>query len=187
MFLEQMPDVRSPRQVEIVRVKPGKPLRMILTGDTIRIMTHWYRGKTFPCLKAALGRCPLCQLGVNQRYYAYYAIRSLDGKPRMLELTSTAEARLVECFKVCPSGSVMYVLVSREHGKRNNPITVSAEYRDCSPEDVAHANRITLDRNLMKRSLTHLWNLPPWNESDNLQTYYAIVENHIKEVISGNV
>lgn len=187
MFLEQMPDVTRPSQVEIVRVKPGKPLRMILTESSVRIMTHWYRGKTFPCLKEALKRCPLCQLGVNQRYYAYYAIRSLDGKPRMLELTSTAEAQLVDCYKVCPAGSIMYVLVSRERGKRNNPIMVSAEYRDCSPEEMAQANRITLDRNLMKRSLTHLWNLPAWDESDDIQTYFATVESHIKEVISGNV
>jgi len=187
MFFNSMPDVKSPNQVQIVRVKAGKPLTMYLTGDCLQVMTHWYKGKSFPCLKPELDNCPLCQIGVVQRYYAYYGIRSQDGKPRMLELTSTAEAQLTDCFRNCPIESVMLVTVGREPGKRNNPIHVSGNYKNCSPEELGEAQRVVLDKDLMKRSLIHLWGLPTTNGNITVHEYYLTLEKHIKEVINGNV
>jgi hypothetical protein len=187
MFFNSMPDVRSPRQVEIIRVKAGKPLTMYLTGDSLQVMTHWYKGKSFPCLKPELDECPLCQIGVVQRYYAYYGIRSQDGKPRMLELTSTAEGQLGDCFHKCPRDSVMLVTVGREPGKRNNPIHVSATYKSCSPEELGEIQRVGLDKQLMKRSLIHLWGLPTPNEKTSVHEYYEILNLHIREVINGHV
>lgn len=187
MFLDEMPDVRSKKQVQLLRVKPGAPIKGILTGNFIRTLVHFYKSKSLPCLESSLNRCPLCRLGINQRYYAYYSIRGASGKAAMLELTATAEATLIDFAKNRPEESAILVTVSRPAGKRNNPIHLEAEFKHCSPENQAALCRVDLDRELMKRSLMHLWNLPDWKNGRSFEDQALIIEKHLEEFINGNV
>jgi len=187
MFLDKMPNVQSAKQVTIMRAKPGKPIQGLVTGSLIRVMTHWYKGKTLPCLLDSLNKCPLCKIGIAKRYYAYYSLRGAKGGAAMLELTATAEAELMDYAKQCPAGSVLLVTASRAPGKKNNPIHVSVEFRDCSAENMIAINKADLDKDIMKRSLTRLWNLPEWGLGMREDVYVEIVSSHIQEVIDGNV
>lgn len=187
MFLDKVPDVRNAKQVTVLRVKPGRPITGWITGSVIRTMCHWYRSKSLPCLKQSRGHCPLCELGINQRYYAYYSLRSHTAGSEMIELTINAEEQLLDHARRCPNESAMLVTVSRKPGKRNNPIEVAVEYRDCSPEERAALARIDLDKDIMERSLCRLWGLPEWPLSMRADIYDALVEKYIKEVIDGHI
>jgi hypothetical protein len=187
MFLTEMPDVQSAKQITVYRAKPGRPICGFLTGSCVRTMSHWYRSKSLPCLKADLNHCPLCDLGINQRYYAYYSLRGRNGTAAMVELTSTAEAQLIDVASCCPKESVIFLTVSRAPGKKNNPLIVSAEYKSCSKEELAQIERVNLDRDLMMRTLIRLWNLPEFPLGMHEKDYSLIVERYITEMIHGNV
>jgi len=187
MFLDKMPDVQSTKQITVLRVKPGKPIKGLITGSVIRTITHWYRNRSLPCLKEDLDLCPLCDRGVLQRYYAYYSIRGSRGAACMVELTATAEAEMVDHFRTCPKGSVLVATVSRQPGKRNNPIHVCSDYHACSPEELAEIRRLDLDPDLMARSLVRLWGLPTWEPDMKFELYVPKVANYITEVINGTV
>jgi hypothetical protein len=187
MFLDKMPDAQSAKQVTVYRAKPGRPICGLLTGSCVRVMSHWYRSKSLPCLKEDLNRCPLCDLGINQRYYAYYSLRGRNGTAAMVELTATAEGQLVDVASCCPQDSVVLLTVSRAPGKKNNPLIVSAEYRHCSNEEIAQINRVDLDRDLMMRTLIRLWGLPEFPLGMREDDYNLIAERYTKEIIRGNV
>jgi hypothetical protein len=187
MFLEKAPDVQSVNQLTIMRAKPNQQIQGVITGSAIRAIVHWYRSKSLPCMKAALNRCPLCDLGVAQRYYAYWSVRGKKGKAAMVELTATAEAEMMDHFLHLPEESVLLVSVYRTPGKRNGPVHVNAEYRTVSPEERVQLVRCDLDQDLMKRSLVRLWNLPEWPTGMPENAYDEIIEKHMQEVIRGNI
>jgi hypothetical protein len=187
MFLEKAPDVQSPGQLTIMRAKTNQQIQGVITGSAVRTIVHWFRSKSLPCLKATLKRCPLCDLGVPQRYYAYWSVRGKKGKAAMVELTATAEEELIDHFRRQPQGSVLLASVFRTPGKRNSPVHVNAEYRTVSPEEQAQLLRCDLDPELMKRSLVRLWNLPEWPLGMREEDYDEIIEKHMQEVIRGNI
>lgn len=187
MFTDKMPDVMSAKQLTIYRAKPGKPVVGIQAGSPVRTLSHWYRGRTLPCLATESEKCPLCLAGIDVRYYAYYPIRSAKGNGAIVELTATAEAELEDHLRTMPEESIPILKIYRAAGKKNNPVHCDCEFKPCSRDERLAFERVKIDRDLIRRSLTRLWNLPTWPEEMNLEDFTDIARKHIEQVLKGNI
>lgn len=187
MFTDRIPDCHSPSHLAILRATPKAPVVGLKAGEPVRVLTHWYKGKTVPCVESSPLGCPICQKGVNKRYYAYYPIRSARGSAAAVELTATAEAQLVDSLRLCPDGHLVLIRTSRAAGKKNNPLHVECEFRPCSPEEFAAFFSKHLDKDLMKRALCRLWNLPEWEPGINEDDFIEVTRRYLELLIEGAV
>jgi hypothetical protein len=187
MFTDNMPDVMSAKQLTVYRARPNKPVSGMIAGSRVRTETHWWKGRTLPCLATAEKQCPLCQEGVAVRYYAYYPLRNAKGAVAIVELTATAEAELEDHLQTAPENSIPILKVYRAAGKKNNPVHCDCEFKPCSIEELTAFERVKVDVDLIQRTLTRLWNLPPWPEGMNLEDFTDIARKHIDQVLKGNI
>lgn len=187
MFVDRMPDCHSPKHLAILRAKAGKSVVGLLAGKPVQAMTHWYKGKTFPCPGSEHLKCPICELGVTKRYYAYHPLRSSKGSAAAVELTATAEALLLDCLANRPNDCLVLMTVSRKGGKRNNPLHVDCEFRPVSQEEYANFYGKMIDQDLLKRALCRLWNVPEWEPGVNQDEFEGIVCRYLRSVVKGDV
>jgi hypothetical protein len=187
MFTDKMPDVTSAKQLTVYRAQANKPVQGMLAGLPVRVLSHWWRGKTIPCLKDEDQPCPLCDRGVDKRYYAYYPLRNAKGSSAIVEMTATAEAELTDHLKLGPKKSIPILKVYRLKGKRNSPVHCDVDWKPCSEKEWTAFERVKIDQDLIKRTLARLWNLPQWPESMTLKDYEQLARKHVAEVVAGNI
>jgi hypothetical protein len=187
MFMDQMPDVMSAKQLTVYRARPNKPVSGMIAGKPVRTKSHWFKGRTLPCLATEHDCCPLCVEGIPVRYYVYYPLRNAKGAAAIVELTATAEAELVDYLRTQPADSIPCVKVYRAAGKKNNPVHCEVEFKPCSKSELLAFERVKLDVELIRRTLTRLWNLPHWPEGMNLKDFTDITRKHITQVLKGNI
>jgi hypothetical protein len=187
MFVDKMPDCHNPKHVQILRAKANRPVKGIMAGNLVRAMTHWFKGRTLPCVGTSNLDCPLCQKGIASRYYSYLPLRGRLGLAAVVELTSSAERELIDGLKCLNVGSVAVVTVSRASGKANNPLHVDLEFKQMDPEEYGKFFSKRLDNDLIKRALCKLWGCPEWEPGVNEGDWFLIVQSYLEQVVEGNV
>jgi hypothetical protein len=187
MFVDKMPDCHSPKHVQILRASANRPVKGLIAGEIVRVMTHWYKGRTLPCVNNSQTECPLCLKSLSVRYYAYVPMRGKLGTAAAVELTATAEAQLVDYLRQQPEGTIPILTVTRAQGKRNNPLSVDVDFKCVSPVEFGNFFSKHLDKDLLKRALCRLWNTPEWDPGVNEFEYYQTVSNYLKLVVEGAV
>ena len=130
--------------------------------------------------------CPLCKKGHSKRYYAYYPIQSGKGTTAVIELTASSEATLVDFLKQMPEMSIPVLTVKREAGRKNNPVIVSVDYRHVSREEFVSFAGKTIDKDLIKRTLCKLWNMPDWEAGENENDYSEIAAAYLTDLVEGH-
>lgn len=184
MFTDSMPEVHSTRSLTVLRAKAGTPIVGMIAGQPVRCLTHYYRKRTLPCVMSSHRECPLCTKGLSKRYYAYYPIQSGRGTTAVIELTASSEAVLVDFLKQMPPMSIPVLTVKREPGKRNNPIQVSVDYRHCSHEELVSFGSKTVDKDLIKRTLCKLWNMPDWDAGCDENEYSETAAAYLTDILA---
>lgn len=155
----------------ILRIKAGQTLTVRLAGAPLRTATHYFRSRTQPCIKAALGTCPLCDNVANPRYYAYWPCRGKTGTAGAVELTQFAEQELMailptECFAI---GTL--VTFSRPSGRRNNPIEVSIPNALPQNELLRQDQTEAVPLDSIQQTLFRLWECPERGMAEPMDVY----------------
>lgn len=86
------------RACQIIRVKPGKPMRcIVLSHDLVGAQTHYHQRRTQICQGAA---CGICALNEKPRWYGYLSAMSLAGSIRVIvEVTPLCVPSIDEYFR----------------------------------------------------------------------------------------
>jgi hypothetical protein len=87
-------DMPPPRRgVPVVAVKVGEQLTFLACGCATRVWTHWFNGKSSPCLGRG-SQCAGCQL--QEARYKAYVPAYIFGQQRIVELTLGAVRAMPE-------------------------------------------------------------------------------------------
>jgi hypothetical protein len=120
--LEEFPsDPREDFAWQIVRAEPNKPVAFIcLTPRPFGIRTHFYQGRTIPCVRY---NCPACKNNMLSRYTGYLAALSAKVHRNVLvEYSAGAAGDLQKVLTVNNSLRGSNFILSRVGRKANGPL-----------------------------------------------------------------
>lgn len=187
MFTTEMPSCHSPQHIKILRASGTKKIEGMLAGEPVTTVTHWYNGRTLPCAKSRDTHCPLCDKALSTRLYAYFPIRSGRGMIAAAELTPTAVEQLNDFLQHQPPMTIAIMTLSRQPGKRNNPLHVDVEFRPCSEAELDAYSQKYVDPNLLKRALCRLWGVPEYVPGIHEVAYMNKVSKYLDMVLEEKV
>lgn len=166
MFLRTRPD-RSKRSPHLIRVKAGQTLTTRIAGLPLRVHTHYFKSRTFPCIEGMATSCPLCQLLGDPRYYAYWPVVGSTGAQGAVELTDNAEFELIRNLPDHDSPIGHLVTFHRPSGRRNNPIEVSIPYTGANDDRPSKQHVEPIPVCDVQATLLRLWELPSRNAGES--------------------
>lgn len=187
MFLDERPRFQSNHQLQVYRATANRPIQGLLIGEPTRVMLHWWKGKSLPCVANDRRDCCLCDKEVPVRYYAFYPILGKSGSIALVEVTATAEAELMDGLRMRSGSGVPVIKVFRAAGKKNNPLHVEVQFKTASESELESYSKNNPNPVQMKRSLCRLWNLPEWSDAEHVDSYFDRVGRWLKEVVNGNL
>lgn len=170
MFLSA-PRPQQAHLPHIVRIKSGQTLNARLAGDPLRVLTHYHDGRTYPCLKAANGECPLCDAIANPRYYAYWPISGSTGNQAAVELTELAELQLLAILPPDRAHFGQLVTFHRPSGRRNNPVQISLPLVIPNDEEARQKKLVPVETHRVQLTLFRLWCCPPRDPCESIDDY----------------
>jgi len=156
----------------------------MVCGETVKVMTHYFRKRSLPCVSSTGTQCYLCSTGIPKRLYGYVPIRGKGGASAAVEMTAgclqSYESQLLDPLET----AIAMLKVFRGSGKSNSPLECSVEYRTISVEEASKWGAKLIDKDVIKRSLCKLWELPDWSRGVNEIDYFEIVSLYIRELVA---
>jgi hypothetical protein len=186
MFLAEFKDAGCLGSLTIYRAKIGKPISGIVSGPAIGVPLHYYRKKSLPCVSSTETQCSLCGLGIPKRVYVYQPIRSNRGTAAIVEMTSVAANQFLSLMNDLPPKNLAILRVSRGCSRPNAPLDCGVDFKSCSDVEWDEWQRKIIDVDLIKRSLTKLWEMPDWPASMNEDDYDDLCARYVREIVAEN-
>lgn len=170
MFRAQPPKPK-PHLPHILRVKSGQTVQARLAGDPVRALTHYFKGRTHPCLQPYEHGCPLCDVCGSARYYAYWPISGSTGLTAAVELTQLAELQLQALLDntAPPIGTLL--TFHRPGGRRNNPVEVSLPATLPHNDHDRKTQIAPIPPEQIQATLCRLWDCPPPRPAEPVDEY----------------
>jgi hypothetical protein len=174
MFNSHPPSKKS-HLPHLLRIKAGQTLISRIAGNPVRTNTHFFKGRTYPCIGSPTMTCPLCEHVSNPRYYAYWPIRGSTGMAAAVELTESAELQLLEVLPDDAPPLGVLVQFHRPSGRRNNPVEVSIPYLRSNADDIIASTCKPVDEAVIRATLLRLWGCPERGESQSEADYQSVL------------
>ncbi len=146
------PPAPAQRPLTIVRVPAARPLSAIITVErAIYLETHFWHGRTVPCLGL---ECEACLEGAPKRPHAYVGIYTQgDRVQQLLELTAAGAEPLQQYFTTFTSLRGCWMVARRAKQTANSRIEMV-----CKPADLSKVH-LPPEPDLLA-ALTIIWRLP---------------------------
>jgi hypothetical protein len=136
----------------LVRTPIHGALKLCSTShDLIGTATHWWKGRTMPCQKAA---CPACDAGVPWRWHGWLAALLAGSKEHVIfEMTAQAAEPLVAYKEANATLRGCILTAQRARQKTNGRVLIT-----CCPGDLARLH-LPAAPDLIA-ALCQIWNIP---------------------------
>lgn len=122
IFFTDPNEVPRAQNAELVRTPPNKPLRAIITSETvIASPTHYDSRRTIPC--QGPGKCDLCARGLRWRLHGYLSILNYDNLAhQILEVPARTYDTIAQWYKQFGTVRGLYIELSRPTQRPNGQI-----------------------------------------------------------------
>lgn len=155
----------------IRRASHEKALLMVsISHDIFGIRTHYYRGRTGPCLKTG---CPACERHMLSRWNGYLlAVDAKDASRILFEFTPPAAVQLDQAFKEFGSLRGLSIIAARTAKRANAKVVLTIKGIN------SQAHKLPADSEIWP-ILSHIWGLnedAPIEEQEILPSALAEVE-----------
>lgn len=153
-FFQRRPDEGiKPKQWRLRRCRAGERLvGMCLSGDVIGGYTHWFRGRTIPCLGDEL--CEACPQAIAKRWHAWFgALINKQTERVIIEITLGAMQPFDEWRRKHTTLRGAIFELSRKDSRANGELFVKLRHSNSELVDVPHCEHL-------REMLFRMWEVP---------------------------
>jgi hypothetical protein len=142
--------------VPLLRPKAGHHVVAFLLDRPLRLFTHFFCKRTWPCVAP---KCPCCARKIGKRLDSYYPAATLRGNPAVIELTPVSEHALQRLMLEHTDSASGVIRLTRPTGRKNLPCEVA--WRPIGPADPPC--KLPPDPDFLVKTLCRMWKVdcPP--------------------------
>ena len=186
IIYDRIPSDATRYSLHLMRCGQGATIHGIVTSSNLLgLRTHYYGGRTTPCLET---ECKPCSLGLSSRWHAYFGVWT-SGKSRhvLLELTATPAVALQNYHDIHGTTRGAQIEVKRLGKRQNGRVQCTACPADLSKLKIPPEPEIL-------PALATLWSIPvdaftygaPEHDKSTIATIIGRCANLILNPADGN-